>query len=87
MGLRGGEDSKRSDGEAEDEAAESAECVAGGFTLMEAVRPLRVALAEIEGASEIVLDVLSVVNVLDEDNELDSATGKLAHSMRTRWLP
>ena len=32
MGLRGGEDSKRSDGEDEDEAAESVECVAAGFT-------------------------------------------------------
>ena len=81
MGLQEGEDSKRSDcdGEEEAETAESAECVAAGFTLMEPV-PFRVpdGAAESDGVGEIVALIVP--------DELDGATGRLVHSMRTRLL-
>ena len=88
MGLRGGEDSKRSDGdgEAEGEAAESVVCVAG-FTLaqteilLEFARPVHVIGAtDIDGVDEVVVEGVSV----DAVTEGEFATGRPAHSMRTR---
>ena len=83
-GLRGGSDSKRSDGdgEAETEAAESVECVAEGLMPAESEIPMELVSAVV-GAVEVVAERLPV-NALGATMEGDAPTARLAHSMRTR---